>query len=303
MPFVKVVKNKAYYKRYQTKYRRRREGKTDYYARKRLVTQAKNKYNSPKYRMVVRLTNKDIITQIVYAKITGDVVLAAAYSHELPNYGVEVGLTNYAAAYATGLLLARRVLQKLGLDKHYPGNEEINGEKYEVEPVDDGPKPFRAFLDVGLRPTTTGSRIFGALKGAVDGGLAIPHSEQRFPGYDKDAKSLDAEVLRNYIFGIHVSEYMEYLLEEDEEAYNKQFSRFIEKGVTAEDIEDMYTEAHEKIREDPTPKKSDYVLSEQEKKRSKSFKSHRRNLKQRRDTVKQKLAAFHRKLASAEDDE
>ncbi|KAG1116298.1 hypothetical protein G6F42_013732 [Rhizopus arrhizus] len=47
-PFVKQQKNKAYFKRYQVKYRRRREGKTDYYARKRLVVQAKNKYNSPK---------------------------------------------------------------------------------------------------------------------------------------------------------------------------------------------------------------------------------------------------------------
>lgn len=40
------------------------EGKTDYYARKRLVVQAKNKYNSPKYRLVVRITNKDIICQV-----------------------------------------------------------------------------------------------------------------------------------------------------------------------------------------------------------------------------------------------
>jgi len=38
MAFVKLVKNNAYYKRYQTAYRRRREGKTDYYARKRLIT-------------------------------------------------------------------------------------------------------------------------------------------------------------------------------------------------------------------------------------------------------------------------
>jgi len=38
-------------------------------------------------------------------------ILCAAYSHELPRYGVKVGLTNYAAAYCTGLLLARRVSQ------------------------------------------------------------------------------------------------------------------------------------------------------------------------------------------------
>ena len=104
MTFVKVVKNKAYFKRFQTKFRRRREGKTDYYARKKLVIQAKNKYNSPKYRLVVRFTNKDVICQIVYAKIQGDFVLAAAYSHELPRYGIKCGLTNWTAAYATGLV-------------------------------------------------------------------------------------------------------------------------------------------------------------------------------------------------------
>ena len=47
--------------------------------------------------------------QVAYARIQGDVMVAAAYSHELPRYGVKVGLTNYAAAYCTGLLLGRRV--------------------------------------------------------------------------------------------------------------------------------------------------------------------------------------------------
>ena len=85
------------------------EGKTDYFARRRLVVQDKNKYNTPKYRMIVRFTNKDIICQIAYARMVGDVIICSAYSHELPRYGVKVGLTNYAAAYCTGLLLARRV--------------------------------------------------------------------------------------------------------------------------------------------------------------------------------------------------
>lgn len=47
--------------------------------------------------------------QIAYAKLEGDVIVSAAYAHELPRYGIKVGLTNYAAAYCTGLLLARRV--------------------------------------------------------------------------------------------------------------------------------------------------------------------------------------------------
>ncbi|KNC97249.1 ribosomal 60S subunit protein L5 [Spizellomyces punctatus DAOM BR117] len=301
MPFVKLVKNKAYYKRYQTKYRRRREGKTDYYARKRLVTQAKNKYNSPKYRLVVRITNKDIITQIVYAKLQGDVVLAAAYAHELPRYGIKHGLTNWAAAYATGLLLARRVLAKLGLDSKYEGQTEPDGEKYEVEPLDDGPRPFTAYLDTGLRRTTTGHRIFGALKGAADGGLRVPHSESRFPGWD--GKEIDAELLRGYIFGRHVADYMEYLQEEDEEAYKRQFASYIEDEVEPDDLEDLYTEAHKAIRENPLAEKKERTpLTEEQKNKLKRFKKQRLGLKQRKDRVKQKKEAFLRKLGEEADE-
>jgi ribosomal protein L18 len=79
------------------------------------------RYNTPKYRFVVRFTNKDVICQIAYATVAGDVIVAAAYSHELPRYGLSVGLTNYAATYATGLLLARRVLTKFNLADTYAG--------------------------------------------------------------------------------------------------------------------------------------------------------------------------------------
>jgi large subunit ribosomal protein L5e len=188
--------------RFQTKYKRRREGKTDYYARKRLITQAKNKYNAPKYRLVVRFTNRDIITQIVTSEINGDKVFAAAYSHELRAHGIEHGLTNWASAYATGLLLARRVLKKLGLDKDFAGVEEADGEYTltEAAETDDGERrPFKAFLDVGLTRTSTGARVFGAMKGASDGGILIPHSENRFPGYDMESKELDAETLKKYM--------------------------------------------------------------------------------------------------------
>jgi large subunit ribosomal protein L5e len=254
MPFVKVVKSKAYFKRYQVKFRRRREGKTDYYARKRLVVQDKNKYNTPKYRMIVRCSNKDITCQIAYARLEGDRVVAAAYSHELPNYGVKVGLTNYAAAYCTGLLLARRVLKKMNLDSAYEGNTEINGEHYMVEDNADGPGAFRACLDVGLARTTTGAKVFGAMKGAADGGLDIPHSEKRFPGYDKESSEFNADVHRAHIFGQHVADYMRNLMEEDEEAYKRQFSRFIKSGVTPDSVEDMYKKAHAAIRKNPESK-------------------------------------------------
>merc|ERR1712188_185791 len=206
-------KNKAYFKRYQVKYRRRREGKTDYQARKRLVAQDKNKYNSKKYRLVVRFTNKDIVAQIVFSEIVGDKVMCAAYSHELKRYGLKVGLTNYAAAYCTGLLLARRVNKKFNLADLYEGKVDVDGTT-EIEEDEssrdygqfvmneDGERrPFKALLDVGLKRTTTGARIFGALKGATDGGLYIPHNQKRFPGSHKDEdgeQNYDAEKHREY---------------------------------------------------------------------------------------------------------
>jgi len=288
MVFVKVVKNKAYFKRFQVKYKRRREGKTDYYARKRLVAQDKNKYNSPRYRLVVRFTNKDVITQINYDKMTGDLVLAAAYSHELPRYGAPSGLTNYAAAYATGLLLARRVLTKLGLADKYKGNTEITGADYNVEELQDGPHPFRALLDVGLRRTTTGSKVFAALKGAADGGIDIPHSDRRFVGYDEEAKTLNAEVLRKHIFGGHVADYMKKLQEEDPTKYEAHFSGYIKAGIKPDGVEAAWTKAHKAIRADPSFKKSDRVIKPTVKKTPLS-------LAQRKDRIKQKLAARARK--------
>merc|ERR1711998_381723 len=132
MGFIKVVKNKAYFKRFQVKYKRRREGKTDYYARKRLVTQDKNKFGTPKYRFVVRFTNKDIICQVVSSKIKGDICHAAAYAHELPRYGCSVGLTNYSAAYCVGLLCARRLLTKYGLAEKFYGYD-ADEKEYDAE--------------------------------------------------------------------------------------------------------------------------------------------------------------------------
>ncbi|OAT00183.1 50S ribosomal protein L5e [Blastomyces dermatitidis ER-3] len=260
MPFTKLVKNSAYYSRYQTKFKRRRQGKTDYYARKRLITQAKNKYNAPKYRMVVRFTNRDIITQIVTAEITGDKVFACAYSHELKRYGIEHGLTNWSAAYATGLLLARRTLKKLGLDEDFVGVEEPEGEYSltEAAETDEGTRrPFKVVLDVGLHRTSTGARVFAAMKGASDGGILIPHSESRFPGYDIETKELDAETLRRYIFGGHVAEYMETLADDDEERYKSQFQKYIDAEIDAGDLEEIYAEAHKAIRADPFKKDED----------------------------------------------
>jgi len=294
MPFVKLVKSKAYFKRFQVKFRRRREGKTHYYARKRLVIQAKNKYNSPKYRLVVRFTNTDVICQIVYAKIQGYFILASAYSHELPRYGIKLGLTNWAAAYATGLLVARRLLTMIKLADRYQGVVEPDGTLSLTEATGEGgPRPFKCFLDVGLRRTTTGARLFAALKGASDGGLHIPHSENRFPGYDAESKSLDSSVLRKYIYGGHVAEYMRYLDENNESKYKRHFSQYINAGICADHLEGIYKEAHSKIRADPSHVPTEKKCLDG---KHKKWKKERMNLKQRRDRVRQRIESFNRKL-------
>jgi len=296
--FVKVVKNKAYFKRFQVKFKRRREGKTDYYARKRLVVQDKNKYNTPKYRMIVRFTNKDIIAQIAYAKIEGDVVVSAAYSHELPRYGIKVGLTNYAAAYCTGLLLARRLLKKFHLDDIYKGAETVTGEQYNVEDVEGKPRAFRAYLDTGLTRTTTGARVFGAMKGAADGGIDIPHSTKRFPGYDSESKEFNSEVHRKHIFGQHVADYMKSLMEEDEEAYKRQFSRFSKLGITPDELETIYQKAHSAIRADPEYKPTQKKTYETKKR----WNDKKITLHARKNKIAQKKKAILQRLEAGGDD-
>lgn len=280
-----IQKNKAYFKRYQPKFKRRREGKTDYFARKRLCVQDKNKYNTPKYRLVVRVTNKDIIAQVTYARLQGDVIICAAYSHELPRYGITVGLSNYSAAYCTGLLVGRRILQKFGLDSMYDGQIKVDGDEF-YEEADAGEKAsFRCYLDTGLARTSTGARIFGVLKGAADAGLDIPHSPKRFPGFS-DGK-LDASVHKKHIMGGHVAEYMDSLEEENEEAFKRQFSRYIKNGIDSESIEAMYTKAHSAIRADPASKPA--AKKTVDKKR---WTRARLSYAQRRDTINQKKKSF-----------
>lgn len=302
MGFVKVVKNKAYFKRFQPKFKRRRQGKTDYYARKRLVVQDKNKYNTPKNRIVVRITNHDIICQIVYARIEGDVVVTAAYAHELPRYGVKLGLTNYAAAYCTGLLLARRHLKKIGLDSTYKGMEQATGEDYNVEQVEGQPGAFRCYLDVGLARTSTGARIFGALKGACDGGMDIPHNEKRFAGFDAEGKKFNAEVHRSHIYGLHVAQYMRTLQEDDDEAFKRQFGRFIKEGITPDSMEALYKKAHANIRANPEalakPEKTEKDVTKQ-----KRFTKKKMSHSEKKNRIKQKKAYLKRQSGETEGDE
>jgi large subunit ribosomal protein L5e len=104
----------------------------------------------------------------------------------------------------------------------YPGAKKIDGEDYDVDKErKEERRPFKAFLDVGLIRTTTGNRVFGVLKGACDGGLHIPHSTKRFPGYTHSEKSesYNAKVHRERIFGLHVDKYMKTLKKESAEDY------------------------------------------------------------------------------------
>ena len=75
----------------------------------------------------------------------------------------------------------------------------------------------------------------------MDGGLDIPHNEKRFVGYEKEG-GLDAEILKKYIFGGHVAEYMEEMEEEDPEKYNSHFAKYIEEDLDADSLEDKYKE-------------------------------------------------------------
>merc|ERR1711990_421776 len=323
MGFVKVVKNKAYFKRFQTKYKRRREGKTDYYARKRLVAQSKNKFATPKYRFVVRFTNKDIICQVISSKIKGDITHAAAYASELPRYGLKTGLTNYAAAYCVGLLCARRLLKSKGLDSKFIGTEEVTAEFEDCfvanEEDDEGCNAFHALLDVGLKPTTLGSKIFSAMKGAFDGGLEIPHSNKKFYGYDADEKEYDAEEHRSRILGGHIQTYMESLQEEEPEEYEAKFSKFIAAGIEPDGMEELYLSVHKAIRPSPehvpTEKKKPTgdALSLEKREggirftdadgNKKFIKRAKNSLAQRKDRVAQKKAAVIASLADDDEEE
>ena len=228
-----------------------RAGKTDYYARQRLTLQDKNKYNSKKYRFSVRFTNRDVICQVIYATIQGDVTICSAYSHELPKFGMKAGLTNYAATYATGLLCARRLLTKYGLAETYEGNTENLGDDYHVEAAADERRPFKCFLDTGLVRTSTGSRVFAALKGAVDGGLDIPHNDKRYAGYDLQDKSLDPDTLERYIKGGVVAEYAEEMADEEPEKYAEHFAKYIAEDFEPVDLEEAMEGVLDAIREDP----------------------------------------------------
>ena len=182
--------------------------------------------------------------------------------------------------------------------------EEADGEfKLTEAAEEDGEsrRPFKCFLDVGLARTSTGARVFGAMKGASDGGLLIPHSENRFPGFDIEGKELDPETLRKYIFGGHVAEYMETLADDDEERYKSQFQGYIDDEVEADGLEEMYQAAHAAIREEPN-KKADEEEGEEKKSKdhwkaeSKKYRQGKSSKEEKMERVKARIEAVQAEL-------
>jgi large subunit ribosomal protein L18 len=132
-------------------FRRRREGRTDYRARLGML-------KSGETRMVVRRTNGNVIVQFVNWSETGDAVQATAVGQELAKMGWKGSAKSTPAAYLTGMLAAKRA-QEAGIEG--------------------------AVLDIGRHAPVKGSKVFAALKGAVDAGLWVPHGDNMFPSEDR----------------------------------------------------------------------------------------------------------------------
>ncbi|MCL6500723.1 MAG: 50S ribosomal protein L18 [Candidatus Pacearchaeota archaeon] len=128
-------------------FRRRLEGKTDY-KRRCLLLRA----GLP--RIVIRKTNKYIITQIVKSREAQDFTACYAHSKELGKMGWKFSFKNLPAAYLTGVLIAKKAREK-GIKK--------------------------AIIDIGLHRSTKGSKIYAAIRGAIDGGLEVGCDERVLP--------------------------------------------------------------------------------------------------------------------------
>jgi len=137
--------------RFHVQFRRRREGKTNFHRRKRLLRSRKN-------RLVVRRSNKHERVSIIKAKVIGDETLVDASSQHLKKYGWKGATGNVPSAYLTGYL----------------------GGKYAMAV---GVKD--AILDIGINTCRKDTRISAMLAGAIHAGLKIPHDKSIFPSEDR----------------------------------------------------------------------------------------------------------------------
>ena len=193
---------------YRVSYRRRREGRTDYRARRALVL-------SRIPRFIVRGSLRNMTVQIAEAQPKGDRVISSANSRELiKTYSWRANCGNLPSAYLTGLLCGLRAEGK-GVEK--------------------------AILDIGLFSPTKGSRIFAALKGALDAGLDIPCAKEKLPS-DKQ------------ISGQHIIEYAQQLSAKEQERYQKQFSQYLkEEKLQPEQLPEHFSQTREKIEKSFKP--------------------------------------------------
>ena len=133
---------------YVVKYRRRREGKTDYRKRLKLL-------KSGKPRIVIRKSIYNIIVQTVLYGEEGDKVLLTTTTKELlKKYDWKYNRNNLPSAYLVGYL---------------HGLKSIKSGVYE------------GIIDIGLHRKTKGGVLFAVVKGLIDAGLNIPHSKDLFP--------------------------------------------------------------------------------------------------------------------------
>lgn len=143
--------------------KRRRENKTDYHSRLKLL-------KSKKSRIAIRKTNRYLTIQLIRSKASKDSVVVGANSKELLKYGWEDknagSLKSIPACYLTGLLLGSRMDKK----------EEV-------------------ILDLGITRNVKKGKIYSALKGLVDAGVMIKYKEETFP----DEKRIKGEHLKNKI--------------------------------------------------------------------------------------------------------
>ena len=132
-------------------FRRRRECKTDYRLRKNLIM-------SGLPRAVVRCSTRNITVQFIDFEPKGDVILTSATTRELTKMGWKHATGNSSAAYLAGYLAGTRAKK-----------DSIN----------------KAVLDIGLHTPTKGSKVFAALKGMLDAGIDIAHSEIILPSEER----------------------------------------------------------------------------------------------------------------------
>jgi large subunit ribosomal protein L18 len=182
---------------YVVQYRRKREGRTDYKKRLEML-------KSRKARLVIRLSNKRVLAQIVQYMEEGDKVLATADSNDLKEFGWKYSGKNLPAAYLTAYLCAKRSIAA--------GNND-------------------AVLDIGLHPSIKGSKIYSALKGAVDAGLNVPKDDSIIP----EEKRISGENIAHYASSM------------DGKAYEKKFSGYLKAGADPKNISKSFKEVKEKI--------------------------------------------------------